>query len=108
MKEREPSGSLFYFRGLMNFQIEVFNKLGSAEAESLVPQEVETILDKLINIERTAQFEQLNLSDEDCDKVIEAIDSIETKLKMNQDFIGRVEKMKPEYIPISLSDESFI
>ena len=92
----------------MNHQLTVFDKIMNAESETLVPAEIETTLDKLINIERVAQFEQLNLSDEDCDQLISHIDGIEIKLQENTHFLSRVETARPEFVAITLSDEDFI
>jgi hypothetical protein len=92
----------------MNHQLQVFTKLQAAESDNLVPERIETILDKLINITRGAQFDQLDLSDEACDEVITALDSIETRMQSNREFLGRAESIKAEYIAITLSDENFV
>lgn len=103
-----PSGPFFISGVFMNHQLTVFEKLMNADSETLVPADIEVTLDKLINIERVAQFEQLNLSDEDCDHLISHIDTIEIKLQENNLFLTKVEVAKPEFIAITLSDEDFI
>ena len=92
----------------MNHQLQVFDRLMQADQERLVPLEIEETLDKLINIERVAQFEQLGLSDEDCDYLISHIDSIDMKLQENNNFINKVIGAKAECVAITLSDEDFI
>lgn len=79
-----------------------------AEPDNLVKPETEAILDKLINITRVAQFEQLNLSDEDCDKLIQEIDAIESRVNENEDHIEKVRTARAEFVPIMLSDEDYI
>ena len=92
----------------MDYQIEAFKKLMDQDDEPLVPADVENTLDKLINITRVAQFEQLNLDDNGCERVIKFLDEIETKQILNSDYIKKITTAKAEFIPIVLLYEDFI
>ena len=92
----------------MNHQLTVFSKILDAEPETLVPQHVEDTLDKLINITRVAQFEQLHLTDEDCENIIMHLDNVEDKLRSNNSFVDKIKTARAEFLPIIFSDEDYI
>lgn len=88
----------------MTFQLKILEKLDSLEEANPIPKKMEEILDKLINIKKVSQFKELDLSDEDCDKIITHLEGIEVYFQINGSYIDKLKSAKPEYIPISFSD----
>ena len=92
----------------MSNQLSTFSSLENTENFSLIPPNVEAILDQIINIEKTSQFDSLGLTTQDCETIINHLDEMMETLINNTRIIERLTKLRPEYIPITLSDETFI
>jgi hypothetical protein len=92
----------------MSNQLSTFSSLENTENFSLIPPNVEAMLDQIINIEKTSQFDSLGLTTKDCEIIINHLDQMMETLINNTRIIERLTKLRPEYIPITLSDETFI
>jgi dissimilatory sulfite reductase (desulfoviridin) alpha/beta subunit len=86
----------------------IIDAIKKAKHYDFISRESQLNINKLFNIKKTAQFELMNLSDENCDEIINALELLEVEIKSTGKRCKNIQKLRPEYIPIILSDNNFI
>lgn len=86
----------------------LLNKLESLEEKPVIKPQIETILNKLINVTRTSQWDLLQLNENDADQIYLELENIKLKYQKQIKLKERVEKVKHENISIILPNEDFI
>lgn len=74
----------------------------------LIPKNIQDNINKIFNIEKTAQFDLMKLEESDCQDILNTLDFIQEQIKQNSKHHKNIRNLKAEYIPIVTSNDVFI
>ena len=86
----------------------IINAIRKARHYDFISPETQLTINKLFNIQKTAQYELMDMTEEKCNDVLKALELIELEIKSTSKRCRNIKKLRPEYIPIILSEDNFI